>query len=176
MGLPVTSRHASHRPKAGLYFCLLDEEVKMIEARDVYAQLVALVVHSEQIRWGRLNVLLVISSIFATAWAVVFAGTQTFLFKKALPVLMCMPGVLLGPAFAYLGKRSSDYLDCYYDLAKQIEGTFQGLPKPFHASDSIRQTVRSGWMRGTSSRALVTRIPFLFAVFFLTLATVSLFV
>lgn len=143
-------------------------------ASDVYGLLTSLVMHSEQVRWTRVNTLLVVDSIFLAAWVGLFAGTDPFGGKKILLAFLCVPGILLGLLFARLGWRSSQYMDDFHDLAYKMEGQFpQGLPRPFHGSEQRRKGVRLGVERFTSSKWLVASIPVMFAVLFAGLAVAS---
>jgi len=136
-------------------------------APDIYGALTSLVMHSEQTRWVRVNALLVVDSIFVAAWAGIFVGTTSFPGKESLLLVLCLPGFLLGIAFAFLGWRSSQYLDDFHDQAYTLEQQFpQGLPRPFHASEERRRPLRSGASRFTSSKWLVTAIPMGFSILF----------
>lgn len=142
----------------------------------IYTALVELVTHTENIRWGRLNTFLTMSSIMIAAWAILFATPVSTCLKKALLAFLCIPGILLGPAFSALGRRSSEFLDLYYELALQMEKTFpENVPKPFlTGQEKIRHEVlhkRSKHI--TSSRWLLKVIPLLFTGVFLFLVIVS---
>ncbi|MEM3433366.1 MAG: hypothetical protein QXI12_07490 [Candidatus Methanomethyliaceae archaeon] len=141
----------------------------------IYTGLVELVTHAENIRWGRLNTLLTMSSIMITAWAIVFAAPASVSLKKTLLTVLCVPGILLGPAFSLLGRRSSDFLDLYYELALQMEHFFpENAPRPFLAGQQIRQEVaRKRGKHFTSSRWLLRAIPLLFTSLFTFLMVLS---
>jgi len=81
-----------------------------VTAPDIYQALTSLVMHSEQVRWSRVNTFLVISSLLIAAWVGVLAGTNTNSFpdKKLLLFVLCIPGSLLGVLWARLGWRSSE--------------------------------------------------------------------
>lgn len=141
---------------------------------EVYDTLTALVLHSETVRWTRVNTLLAVDSILLAAWAGLFAGTGSFAGKETLLVLLCVPGIILGGLFARMGWRSSKYMDDFHDAAQEIEKHFPSvLPRPFHISERRRKTVRAGVERFTSSMAMATTIPLVFAVLFLGLAAAS---
>lgn len=143
-------------------------------ASDVYGLLTSLVMHSDQLRWTRVNTLLVVDSIFLAAWAGLFAGTDAFSGKEALLALLCVPGVLLGLLFARLGWRSSQYMDDFHDLAHKMEEKFpESLPRPFHASEARRRGVRLGVERFTSSKWLIAAVPVMFTVLFVGLGVAS---
>jgi hypothetical protein len=140
-------------------------------ASDIYGALTSLVMHSEQTRWVRINALLVVDAIFVAAWAGIFVGTTSFAGKELLLVVLCLPGFVLGIAFAFLGWRSSQYMDDFHNQAYTLEQQFpQGLPRPFHASEKRRGSLRSGASRFTSSKWLVTAIPVGFSLLFAYLA------
>lgn len=146
-------------------------------ATEVYDMLATLALHSETMRWTRVNTLLAVDSILLAAWAGLFAGTDPFVGKETLLALLCVPGVILGVLFASLGWRSSEYMDDFHYAAHEMEKQFPAvLPRPFHISESRRETVRKGLARFTSSKLMVAVIPLVFAVLFLGLAGASFFV
>jgi hypothetical protein len=137
---------------------------------EVYRTLGSFVMHSEQIRWTRLNTFIVMSSIFAAVWAAVFTTTGYFCGKCWLLALFCFPGIVMGIIWPFLGWRGSTYLDDFHGLACGMEQNFpQGVPRPFHASEERRQRC----MKLTSSKFLVTAIPVMFLVVFVALAVTS---
>jgi hypothetical protein len=141
---------------------------------DVYQILTSLVMHSEEVRWSRLNAFLVISSLFVAAWVGVLAGTDPFPDKKILLFLLCVPGALLGVLWFRLGWRSSEYMDDFHDKAFEVESKFpHEMPKPFHISEKRRENVRKGTEKFTSSKWLVATIPRIFSLLFIGLAFLS---
>ncbi len=146
-----------------------------IEKSDVYQVLTSLVMHSEQIRWARLNTFLVLSSLFVAAWVGVLAGTNDFPCKAFLLFVLCLPGVFLGVLWSRLGWRSSQYMDDFHDKAHKMEEEFpEEMPRPFHLSEDRRKRVGEGAMeRYTSSKWIVAAVPALFFILFLALATLS---
>lgn len=153
----------------------MNEQAKPnINNTQIYGLLTSLVMHSEQVRWTRLNTFLVVASIFLAAWAGIFAGTDDFQYKQYLLFALCAPGIVLGILWAVLGWRSSQYMDDFLDSAHKMEESFdERLPKPLHISEERRKGLRKGVTRYTSSKWLVTAIPLLFAALFLSLATAS---
>jgi hypothetical protein len=144
-----------------------DSSIAHASASEIYAALTSLVMHSEQTRWIRVNALLVVGSIFVAAWAGIFVGTDSFPEKESLLLVLCLPGFLLGIAFAFVGWRSSQYMDDFHDQAYALEQRFpKDLPRPFHASEERRRALRSGVSRFTSSKWLVTVIPLGFSILF----------
>ena len=151
-----------------------EQSRRSVTTSDVYQVLTSLVMHSEQVRWSRLNTFLVISSVFVAAWVGVLAGTKPFPDKTLLLFVLCIPGVVLGALWTRLGWRSSEYMDDFHQKAFEIEGQFpHGIPMPFHLSENRRETVRAGTERFTTSKWLVSAIPFAFSLFFLVLASLS---
>ena len=145
-----------------------------IEDTQIYNLLTSLVIHSEQVRWTRLNTFLVVASIFLAAWAGIFAGTDDFPYKKYLLFALCIPGIFLGILWAVLGWRSSQYLDDFHDSAYKMEEDFdEKLAKPLHLSEKRRKGVRESMTRYTSSKWLVTAVPLIFTVLFLSLCVAS---
>ena len=148
-------------------------ELNITDAQ-VYSLLASAVTHSEQVRWTRLNTLLVVNSILVVAWAAVFAGTQDFAHKSWLLTLLCLPGVVFGVLWAFLGSRSSRYLEAFHRKAEEIETRFpQDQIKLFHLSEKIREPVRKGFKRLTSSEWIVTWVPIAFSILFLGLILAS---
>ena len=130
--------------------------------------------HSEQLRWTRLNTFLVVASIFLAAWAGIFAGTGSFPYKQYLLFALCLPGIFLGILWAVLGWRSSQYTDDFHDSAHEMEIFFnEQLPKPLHLSEERRKGVRKGMTRYTSSKWLVTAVPIIFTILFISLCVAS---
>ena len=83
---------------------------------DLYNVLAGLVVHSEQVRWTRLNSLLIVNSALMVAWAAVFAGTNTLQYKPEILTALSLPIILLGVLWAFLGDRSNRYLDDFHQV------------------------------------------------------------
>lgn len=145
-------------------------------AAEVYDTLTTLVLHSETVRWTRVNTLLVVDSILLAAWAGLFAGTKSFPGKELLLALLCIPAIVLGILFARMGWRSTEYMDDFHYAAHEMEKHFPlTLPRPFHVSERRRETVRKGFERFTSSKIMVAAIPLVFAVLFAGLAAASFF-
>ncbi|MFX0201314.1 MAG: hypothetical protein ACFFCW_34790 [Candidatus Hodarchaeota archaeon] len=145
-----------------------------VEDSKIYEMLSTLMMYSEQVRWTRFNNLLVVNSILIVAWAAIFAGTSPFSYKALLLSLLCLPGVIFGILWSFLGRRSSKYLDDFHKMAEKLE---KGFPKhkikPFHKSEETRETVRTGFMKLTSSKWIVTWIPIAFSLLFLGLILAS---
>ena len=132
---------------------------------EVYQVLANLVMHSEQIRWTRLNSFLVVNSIFILAWAAVFDISNAIPFRSILLLMICVPGLIGGFIWSVLGWRSSNYLDDFHKAAEKLEKGFpDGLPRPFHLSKKRRNTVRI-----TSSKSIVTITPIVFVALYVGL-------
>ena len=145
-----------------------------VTTSDVYQVLTSLVMHSEQVRWSRLNTFLVISSLFVAAWVGVLAGTNSFPDKKLLLFVLCIPGIVLGVLWARLGWRSSEYMDDFHKQALEMEGQFpHKIPTPFHLSEKRRENVSKSTAKFSSSKWLVAAIPVNFSVLFVVLAWLS---
>lgn len=142
-----------------------------------YEILNSLIVHSEQTRWTRLNTLLIVDSILLVAWATIFASTPYFPFKPLLLTGVCIPAIIFGFLWAPLGFRSSRYLDAFHKRAYTIEEVLPESEKqPFHLSETIRQEVKRGIKKYTSSRSIVTWLPLVFSILFIILAASSWFI
>ena len=153
---------------------LLTSLKSKIDDTQIYNLLTSLVMHSEHVRWTRLNTFLVVASIFLAAWAGIFAGTDDFPYKDYLLFALCIPGIFLGILWAVLGWRSSQYMDDFHDSAHKMEEAFDGmLPKPLHLSEKRRKGVRKSMSRYTSSKWLVTAVPLIFTALFLSLVIAS---
>jgi len=153
-----------------------DSTKSKIEDTQVYNLLTSLVMHTEQLRWTRLNTFLVVASIFLAAWAGIYAGTDAFTYKQYLLLVLCFPGIFLGILWAFLGWRSSQYMDDFHEIALKMEEDFhEQLPKPMHISEDRREGVRESATRYTSSKWLVTVVPLIFAILFIALCVASLY-
>lgn len=145
-----------------------------ITRSDVYQTLTSLVIHSEQVRWNRLNIFLIICSVFVAAWVGVLVGTDPFPDKKILLFVLCIPGSLLGLLWVRLGWRTSHYLDDFHNKAFEMENQFpEELLRPFHVSEERRENTREGKDKFTSSRWLIAVIPVIFSLLFVILAVLS---
>ena len=141
---------------------------------EVYQVLTSLVMHSEEVRWSRLNIFLVISSLFVAAWVGVLAGTDPFPDKKLLLFVLCLPGAVLGALWVRLGWRSSEYMDDFHQKAFEMESQFPNkMPRPFHVSEKRRKNTRERTEKFTSSKWLVAAIPVIFSALFVVLAVLS---
>src|SRR5512145_1369640 len=89
----------------------------------IYESYLELVIHSENISWSRFNNLLVINSILVVAWATLFKETsiQDIIWAKVVMTSISLLGIFTGVAWAYLGKRSRQYLDRYKEKLRAIE-------------------------------------------------------
>ena len=114
-----------------------------IATGEIYSTLTSLVMHTEQLRWTRLNTYLVVASVSLAAWAAMFAGTAEFAYKSLVLVLLCVPSFILGLLWGPLGWRSSCYMDDFHDQALDVEKHIPPeLPKPFHTSEARRKRLR----------------------------------
>ena len=145
----------------------------------IYKVLISQLNFSEQIRWTRFNNFLVVNSILVIAWVTVFsilAGTLEF--KSLILSLLCILGIILGVLWAFLGSRSSKYLDKYYEWIIDVEKdkNFINEIKPFTVIDKdIRKTIAESPLKITSSKWLVTWIPIAFSLLFIILLFISWF-
>ncbi len=144
---------------------------------NVYEALTSLINHAEQLRWNRVNTLLVVNSIFIGAWVGVFVATKAFIGKALLLAVLCAPSVILGYLFAVLGQRSNGYMDDLFDIASKMESEFlDALPKPLSAIKLRRQTLCEGIDKYSTSAWIVVAIPRFFGILFLLLAFASLII
>lgn len=148
----------------------------MITRSTVYETLIALVTHSEETRWNRLNTFLVLATLFVGAWVALFAGTKDFDGKPLLLFAFCLPGIIFGVLWPTLQWRSSQYLDDFHDKAYKMEDDFPSdMPKPLHMSEERRSKAKSDKLeRCTTSKWLVTAIPCVVLALFIFLAGFSL--
>ncbi len=150
-------------------------EGNTVTKANIYETLTSLINHAEQLRWNRVNTLLVVNSIFIGAWVGVFVATKAFIGKALLLAILCAPSVILGYLFAVLGQRSSGYMDELFEIASKMESEFsETLPKPLSAIKSRRQTLCTGIDKYSTSTWIVTAIPIFFGILFFLLAFVSL--
>lgn len=159
------------------------EEVRLMEVYNIYQHRTQ---WAEQNRWTRLNNMLIVSSIFTLAWATIYAssGTHLSLVRRLVLTAICVPGILCGYWWGGLGRRTSKYLDSFYDQALKIEdelhkqlqlpAALKGLEMPFTVIDPIRKRAETITMeKHSSSTWLVTNVPFMFMVLFTVLVCVS---
>jgi hypothetical protein len=150
-------------------------EKQSIANKEIYQTLVSLIIHSEQIRWARLNALLIFDSIFIAVWAAIFTKSEAFPGKCYVLFILCIPGIILGFSWSRLGWRSSEYMDKFHSMAHMIENEFpEELQRPFGESEKIREYARKKPQIFSTSKTLVTYVPLMFSLIFLLLAVLSL--
>ena len=86
---------------------------------NIYDSYRELVIQSENLSWSRFQNLLTINSILVVAWATLF-DAQPISAKVAMSAISIL-GIFTGVAWAYLGKRSRQYLDRYKEKLRAIE-------------------------------------------------------
>ena len=134
-----------------------------------FSVLVALVQGAEELRWTRLNTLLLTDSILLGGWFLLATAGATP-GKDALLTISCVPAIAMGLLFGFLGKRTSAYVDAYLEIASRIEvDVFQNTDRPFASTSSYRDP--RGLKKITYSKWLVTLIPFGSAALFMVLAS-----
>ena len=104
----------------------MDRKEKEDKARLLYGALRNLVMHAEDVRWVRLNALLVVNTLLILTWAAVFTmrrGEDAQPIRGYLFVLisLCVLGILFSSIWGWLGKRTSEYLNGYHDAAMIME-------------------------------------------------------
>lgn len=108
---------------------------------EMYAHVVHLATNAEAIAWNRFNNFLVGVAFLVTAWATVFAGSNSnVLFTSLVLYAICVIGVLAGLVWSSLGARSRKYVDLYNEMAKKIEIMQLGEEaiRPFLETSRIR--------------------------------------
>lgn len=149
------------------------EEDRLFEM--IYATLTADFRNADQIRWTRLNTLLLFDSVLILAWATVFAVSGCFACKIWLLTWLCLPGLMLGVPWGFLENRSSDYQINFKKAGLNIENSVDcDLPKPFHIVAELQEKLENNpalWP--TSSISLVTWVPVILSLTFLGLLIVS---
>lgn len=152
------------------------EPAKLVEVYKIYHQIIKA---SEDHRWIRLNTLLVVSSIFVLAWAAIYTSASNSNHLSAetriILTIICLPGILCGFSWSFLGRRSSKYLDDCYDEALNLEEPLSsvGTQMPYTMMNPIRLKVKTGWRQITASKWLVTYVPLVFMFLFVALLCVS---
>jgi hypothetical protein len=133
-----------------------------------FGVMAAMVQGAEELRWTRLNTLLLTDSIFFGGW-VLLATTNSTDGKSVLLTLSCIPAIVLGVVFGFLGNRTSAYVREYREIASRLEdGVFDDENRPFASTRAHRRP--KGVQRLTYSETLVTWIPVGSAIFFAVLA------
>jgi hypothetical protein len=88
----------------------------------IYDSFRELVIHSENVSWNRFQNLLIINSVLVVAWATLFGSPSAALFSAKIAMsAISLFGMFIGVAWAFLGKRSRQYLDHYKDKLSAIE-------------------------------------------------------
>ena len=149
----------------------------MIDNQSLYTAATSLAIYSEQSRWSRLNSYLVVNSILLVAWATVFAS-QSGNNRSCVLAVLCLPGIILGIIWAFLGERSSQYLDILHSSIEKFE---KSIPvemslRPFLVVAGPREKIREGgkFNKLTSSRAIVIGVPLVFSLLYVFLGIISL--
>ena len=149
----------------------------VIDNQSLYSAATNLAIYSEQSRWARLNSYLVVNSILLVAWATVFAS-QSGDHRSSVLAVLCLPGIALGILWAFLGERSSQYLDILHSSIEKFE---KSIPvemslRPFLEIAGLREKVRGGGKltKLTSSRTIVIGVPIVFSLLYVFLGVISL--
>jgi hypothetical protein len=150
----------------------------MMSAKEVYAALVELVIHSESISWNRFYNFLMGNSILVLAWATIFANCNCKgSVVNVVLVAICVLGGLSGVAWAALGWRGRTFLHEYLALADRMEGDNTCWPpglqkyKPFGLTLEVGDTGVQPWAR---SRPILVVGPLLFTFLYVVLLVASI--
>jgi hypothetical protein len=143
-----------------------------------YDAIVTFAVAAEQSRWERFASYLLVNSILLLAWATIYV-TCTSMLTVIVLIILCIPGIVLGFVWSFLGKRTSDYVDKMHDEGLNLENSIPQLySKPFAAIEQIREDVRNKMkkhkMAFTSSKTIVTWVPVIFSFIYIGLAVCSI--
>lgn len=138
--------------------------------QDKYGAIVQLVIHAENISWSRFNNFLVAATVFVIAWATIYSAELDFCAARFIQAFICLLGFFGGIAWAFLGWRSRDYVDMYFDLGRRVENgkdiseikLFQRPPCTLPCNFKL-----------ISSRFLLTAVPIVFAVLYLAMFVVT---
>ena len=127
-----------------------------------YDSIVNFAIAAEQSRWERLGIYLLVNSILLLAWARIYVTSNSTLTVVVL-LAMCIPGAILGIAWAILGNRTSEYVDRMHTEGTKLETLIPNLHiKPFMAIEEIREGVRNNIKKHkfafTSARTIVSWI------------------
>lgn len=133
-----------------------------------YDLTVQLIMHSECLRWTRLNTLLIVASILLVAWVTLFKSNDIPL-RPLLLIILSIVGVILCAPWSCLGHRSSIYVDKFNELAVKME---HGDGPLTSVSFPLRSRI-NGFIKLTSARTIVTAVPLMFATIFIILLIVS---
>jgi len=138
--------------------------------QDKYGAIVQLVMHAENISWNRFNNFLVAATVFVIAWATIYSTGPDSCPARFIQAFICLLGFLGGIAWAFLGWRSRDYLDMYFELGKKVEREDdESEIKLFQRPTDIQAT----HFRYSSSRFLLTVVPIVFAALYLAMFVVT---
>jgi hypothetical protein len=173
--------------------------VSALSTADLYTAAVTMLLHAEDLRWARLNTILVVDSILLAAWAAIIAAAPEFNNRDIVLIALCLPGAVLGVPFSILGYRTSKYVDAYFAAAETIEKDEleptsskvaatrddrkpqsaieppathkeeERIKGPMLKAKRIRGQMGHGERMLTSSKSLVISIPLLFSLLFAVL-------
>lgn len=90
---------------------------------NIYESYRELIIHSENLSWSRFQNLLIINSILVVAWATLFTAIShdsNYSAQVSMSAISIL-GIITGVAWAYLGKRSRQYVERYKEKLRAIE-------------------------------------------------------
>jgi len=146
-----------------------------ITVKEIYNNLVQLVIHAESVIWDRFNSYIVGNSILTLAWVTIFESNIKL---KFLLVLICIFGIIASVVFAILGYRGKAFLNRYLEVGSFIEADPQCWPgelnqkyKPLTETKSFRDNLNIPWCGG---RSVVVFGPIIFVIFYISLLFIAL--
>ena len=116
-----------------------------IEVGTLYSVINNLETYSEQSRWNRFNALLLVDSVIIVAWTTLFSIKDNR--PMVLLVALSLVGILLGPIWGLLGRRSSKYQNAMHNAGKDLEKEHIefSLPKPYTLIHDIEEKMKNKW-------------------------------
>ena len=147
-----------------------------LDIKTMYETFRALETYSDQSRWNRFNICLIVNSILLLSWARLFSIQPDR--PNLILIAICLIGIVMGPIWSSIGTRSSQYQDSMHKGALAIEKTEEdfannNIPKPYSRIEDTREKVEKGEFTFSSSKNMLNYIPKAFSVLFFILLLYS---
>lgn len=143
---------------------------------ELYASLVQMIIHAENITWNRFYNFLVFNTILVLSWATVWIANSPQS-RTVVLVAICILGGLSGIFWGALGYRGRTFLNEYMKMAAEFEADLAVWPNNIeryrHATRALalRDSLSYSW---AGSRVLLISGPLSFTVLYVVMLVVSL--
>jgi len=92
-----------------------------IGKQDIYAAIIQLIIHADNISWNRFNNFLVGNSVLAVAWATIFGSSKPSFQANMILTVITLIGIYASKIWYGLGLNSRNYLDKYIKQGVRLE-------------------------------------------------------